>query len=93
MKTFAFVSTDRTRVVVFASSYAHAVRVYALWFETRHDQFPETLCRDVWRPPEGHSQHHLDTALALETTGVGYYDAASGWAILAPDDVASDTGR
>lgn len=94
MQTFTFITADQHRVVVFAISYAHAVGVYALRHETIHGQFPKTLCRDVWRAPEAHSQRHLDAALALQATGVGHYDPQSGWAIRAADDLrASDTER
>ena len=38
MNIFTFITPDQHRIVVFATSYAHAVGVYALWFETRVDR-------------------------------------------------------
>ena len=86
-KTFAFINPDRTSTTVFASSYAHAVSVYVLYRETRDGQFPTELCLDVWHPPQGHTDAHLDVALGLGLQGIGYHFPGTGWSILAATEL------
>ena len=89
MKTFSFNNTDRTRTTVFASSYAHAVSVFMSYREIRDGEFPNDLCLDVWQPPQGHTDAHLEVALALELQGIGYHDPESGWTIRPATDLLS----
>ena len=87
MKTFAFINTDRTRTTVFALSYAHAVSVFMSYREIRDGQFPTELCLDVWHPPQGHTDAHLEAALALGVQGIGYHFPGTGWSILAATEL------
>ena len=87
MKTFAFINTDRTSTTVFAPSYAHAVSVYVLYRETRDGEFPTELHVDVWHPPQGHTDAHLEVALARGLQGIGYHSLETGWTILAATDL------
>jgi hypothetical protein len=82
MHTFTFICPQLTRLVVFAPDQESAVQSYAVWFDMRHGSFPETYCLDAWQAPEGHSQAHLDVALADGITGVGHYDPEAGWIVL-----------
>ena len=89
MKTFAFINTDRTRTTVFALSYEHAVSVYVLYRETRDGEFPTELRVDLWHLPQGHTDPHLEVALALGLEGIGYHSPEAGWTILAATELLS----